>query len=238
MDWKVLDTGVNSASRNMEIDQDLLNELQFSQRCVLHFYDWAKDSATYGYFTDPYLYLDMAAVEQLGLQLARRPTGGGITFHLWDLAFSILIPATHPSYSLNTLENYAFINRLVLKVIQRFTGHIFSSELLLNSPLSGNSASSHFCMAKPTQYDLVVAGKKVGGAAQRRTKFGFLHQGTLSLVLPPKDYLEELLLPESGVLESIYAHTFPLIQNYSQQAQVSKAKQELRQILQEAIKII
>ena len=40
-------------------------------------------------------------------------------------------------------------------------------------------------MAKPTPFDLVIEGKKVGGAAQRRTRKGLLHQGSLSVCPPP-----------------------------------------------------
>ena len=58
-------------------------------------------------------HLDLKALEASGLHLARRPTGGGIIFHLTDFAFSVLIPANHPSFSQNTLENYALVNRPV-----------------------------------------------------------------------------------------------------------------------------
>src|SRR5262249_49694531 len=140
--------------------------------------------ATYGHFIAPSQFLNLSAMADLGLDLAQRPTGGGITFHLSDLAFSMLIPASHPGYSANTLANYAFINHLVAKAIKEFM-HLSKEPLLLPiEPALSDPKAAHFCMAKPTKYDLMLDGRKVAGAAQRRTKFGFLHQGTISLALP------------------------------------------------------
>ena len=66
-------------------------------------------------------------------------------------------------------------------------------------------------MAQPTKYDVVLQGRKIAGAAQRKTKEGFLHQGTIALKMPNEELLRELLLPHTQVLDAIKTHTFPLI---------------------------
>ena len=66
-------------------------------------------------------------------------------------------------------------------------------------------------MAKPTIYDIMVDGRKLGGAAQRKTRKGFLHQGTIALTPPSIPYLEAILLPGTGVLEAMQANTFTLL---------------------------
>src|SRR5579872_4776074 len=98
---EVLDTGVNEADVNMAIDAELLESLESRREPLLHLYEWKDRSATYGYFVKPEEYLDLAAVKRRGLNLARRPTGGGIIFHEWDLAFSVLVPEKSPFFSLN-----------------------------------------------------------------------------------------------------------------------------------------
>lgn len=209
MRWEIINTGVSSAEKNMQLDQKLLSELSSKEHCVLHLYDWERDSATYGYFTDPFKSLNKEKVQQL--QLAKRSTGGGIIFHLWDYAFSLLVPKSHPSFSLNTLDNYAFINEIVAEAITNFTGGKVKTELLQAEPEPLNSACTCFCMAKPTQYDIVVNGRKVGGGAQRRTRFGFLHQGTISLMQPDYNYLETILLSKAHVIEAMKQNTFALL---------------------------
>src|SRR5580692_6228766 len=103
---RVLDTGPASAEKNMQIDADLLESL--AEEPILHFYEWEKRSITYGYFVKPEELLHLENLKRHGIDHARRPTGGGIVFHLWDLAFSVLIPSSSPHFSQNSLENYAF----------------------------------------------------------------------------------------------------------------------------------
>jgi lipoate---protein ligase len=229
-DWEIIDTGVQSAEENMRFDAELLEGAEAFSRPVLHLYGWAGESATYGYFTDPSRFLDLEAVGKVSLNLARRPTGGGIVFHLWDMAFSVLVPAHCSGFSMNTLENYGFVNRAVLGAVKEFlrgpslsmTSHDFS-------PL--DSSCSHFCMAKPTKYDVMWEGKKVAGAAQRKTRKGFLHQGTIALVMPQVSYLEQILLPGTKVSEAMSLHTCPLLGSSASAAEIAHAKLRLRELL-------
>jgi lipoate-protein ligase A len=229
--WKIIDTGVQSAEENMHFDSELLGNADTFASPVLHFYDWQKDSATHGYFTDPAKLLNLEAAKKLSLNLARRPTGGGIVFHIWDLAFSVLVPSHCPEFSMNTMENYGFVNRAVLACIKEFLDG--NPPLLLSpddhSPWDSNC--SHFCMAKPTQYDVMWEGRKVAGAAQRRTKKGFLHQGTIALILPPLEYLEQILLPNTQVKEAMQAHTCPLLGKSATSIELAEARKHLRLLL-------
>ena len=160
---RVLDTGLASAEQNMCLDEELLNALEVP---TLHLYQWATPSATFGHFIEPEKHLDLNQASRWNLSLARRPTGGGIVFHIWDLAFSFLLPSTHPAFSLNTLENYQFVNQVVLEVMQTLFALPEKVELILqNSPEMGSDCR-HFCMARPTQYDVVYQGMKIAGAAQ------------------------------------------------------------------------
>lgn len=199
MNWKIVDTGLDSAKNNMEIDSELLQMLDPSGDPILHFYDWEAPSLTYGYFVKPSEFLQ----ENRPIASARRPTGGGIVFHTWDLAFSVLIPANHPGYTKNTLEHYDYINSRVLKAVAPLYKE--SLDLLPTEPTPLDVASNRFCMAKPTQYDVMLGPHKVAGAAQRTKVQGFLHQGTISLAAPDPTLLAATLLPNTRVLEAMLA---------------------------------
>jgi lipoate-protein ligase A len=112
-----------------------------------------------------------------------------VILHLDDLAFSVIVPASHPFYSLNSLHSYQMINSMVIEAIQMV---LPLKGLLLQDDLP-EAPRGGFCMAKPTKFDLLYEGKKVGGAAQRKTKNGLLHQSSLCLKMPDPMFLEQVL---------------------------------------------
>lgn len=229
--WEILDTGVGSAAANMKRDAELLEEAARRTSPLIHFYEWEGDCATHGYFVKPEEYLNLEGVGKRNLNLARRPTGGGIVFHVWDMAFSVVVPSSCPEYSLNTLENYSFVNRAVLRTVKEFIQEHSDLDLTPEDFLGMDSSCQRFCMAKPTKYDVMVRGKKVAGAAQRKTRGGFLHQGTISIAMPPEDYLKEVLKEDSKVLDAMKLYTFPLLGSDPSLRDISEAKTLLKSIL-------
>jgi lipoate---protein ligase len=220
---EVLRPGPMSAEANMERDRQLLAEID---RPTLHLYEWEGECATYGHFIRPSDHLNL---EQAGsLSLARRPTGGGILFHTCDLAFSVLVPEGFPLLSQNTLENYQWVNKWVLRAIEKFMGEKLN--LLPTDPVPLDEASGHFCMAKPTIYDIMIGGLKVGGAAQRRTKKGLLHQGSIYLTRPAP-HMMDLLHADSRVAEAMGKHSHPLLGESCTPHELEEARGALRELL-------
>lgn len=229
MKWHIIESGCLPPADIMAKDAALLANLD--SHPILHFYEWQGSCLTYGYFTDPSRYLHLDQLSRYQLHKARRPTGGGIIFHLTDWAFSLLIPAHHPCVSVNTLENYAFINRQVAEVVAVFMARQVFPQLLAQEPVCVQKECHAFCMAKPTQYDLIVEGKKVGGAAQRRTRQGLLHQASLSLLFPPLDLLQAVLKNAEEVLPAMQANTCCLLSEDVNLQELQTARQTLQHLL-------
>ncbi len=223
--WDCLDTGKNSASENMALDARLLEELNPSGAPLLHLYDWEESSATYGYFLKFEEHL-----KGKELDFARRPTGGGVIFHLTDLAFSALIPAHLASN--DTLSNYQYINDRVKLAVKKLLEERFSPDLLATDPPKEEGSSSHFCMAKPTIYDVMIGEKKVAGAAQRQRKQGILHQGSISLALPRREEIvPHLAHPE--VYEAMLETTFAPLKGDYVQSELQDLREEMKTRLKE-----
>lgn len=224
---KIIDTGKKSAVENMRRDALFLQELSDQKEPLLHFYDWEGDSLTYGYFIRPEKFLDLEEMQKRGISLAKRPTGGGIVFHIWDLAFSFLMPSTCPKFSLNPLSNYQFVNQVVLRSVQEFLKGGKSLELTPEHFPKESLASEYFCMARPTKYDVVLGGLKIAGAAQRLTKAGYLHQGTISLAKPQRELLLAVLKEKGDLVKAMENHTFcPLGQ--ASESDLQKARSLLK----------
>lgn len=229
MRWQVLDTGKANALENMAFDKKLLQELS-GHSPTLHFYEWDGECATYGYFADPYAHFDIQGIQKRKLQLARRPTGGGIVFHNVDFTFSVLIPSGHSAFSLNTLDNYAFVNRLVAEVVRQFSRGGLVPELLSPEAERIDPVFKSFCMAQPVSYDVMIDGRKLAGGAQRRMKQGFLHQGTLSLKTHSNDFLSDLLYAHPKMIEAIQKHSTGLLCGSTSPQYLLEARRYLRQL--------
>lgn len=180
----------------MDKDRFLLEHLESS--LILHLYNWGTPCLTIGYFLQAEDHLHLKELQEEGIVIARRPTGGGISFHLTDFSFSVLIPLSDSRVSSVTKENYALVNTQVIQALLSYQKQIPSLTLS-----SLEHPAGPFCMARPTIFDIMMGGKKIGGAAQRRTKKGILHQGTLSLTPVPKKILQKVLKQPEEMLPAM-----------------------------------
>lgn len=206
--WKIIDSGKGSAEQNMAIDVKLLKHLSPDASPILHLYDWEGECATYGCLVNPHTFLDMKQVKSLKLNIVKRPTGGGIIFHSYDFAFSVIVPAHCKYYCKNTLDNYYLINSKVKTAVEKCITLDHNLSFLSEKTTPLDESCTHFCMAAPTKYDLLVGEKKIVGSAQRRQKQGYLHQGSIAIAWPKKDFLYEVLLPGTQVVEALFQNTF------------------------------
>ncbi len=232
---RILDTGVAAAEENMRLDREFLENLDFRGLPILHFYRWDSPSATYGHFVAPSQYFDLGQADRFRLKLAKRPTGGGIVFHIWDLAFSFLMPSNHRAFSSNTLSNYQFVNEAVLKAVTELFDLKGTASIIPENFPSPVMDCKNFCMAKPTQYDVVYQGMKIAGAAQRRTRLGYLHQGTISLGLPDFELLRSVLHSEQAVLDAMAQYTFAPLGSCFASSLLEKTRKQLQDLLTEKI---
>ncbi len=160
-------------SLNMALDELLLERPEFLQgRILVRIYGWDRPSISIGY-SQKY----GAVSEGIGYSIVRRPTGGGIVCHDNDLTYTVVVPASHPIESLDRVESYHVFHRAVLRAMSAFGKH---------GELSGSSAAvpdraTMKCFVTPTKYDVICENRKMAGAAQRRTRNGILHQGSISM---------------------------------------------------------
>jgi lipoyl(octanoyl) transferase len=178
------DKDVRSAAFNMAMDEALLAEATVP---VLRFYRWRRPSLSFGYFGR---YAEVA--EQAGeREIVRRWTGGGIVPHGEDVTYSIIIPATDPSFEKSSPEIYSTLHEAIRRAL---AGNGVSATL------AGSAAPkiSEHCFANAVRADVITADRKIAGAAHRRTRVGLLHQGSIQQPGLPdgfRDDLAQLLCP-------------------------------------------
>ena len=167
--WRLLIHGLASPARNMAIDEALLREVR---EPVLRIYEWSVPAVSLGYFQPAALAGERPFV--------RRYTGGGIVDHAHDVTYTIVLPRKHPWMELSMPESYCLVHQGVQAALAACG---IESEL---TP-AAHSVESEACFAKPVRFDIVAGASKLSGAAQRRTREGLLHQGSILLPDPARN---------------------------------------------------
>jgi len=168
--WLHLDSGRCPPAFNMALDEALLELAPATATPVLRCYGWTEPAATFGYFQR------YAEIERLTLlrPVLRRPTGGGLVPHDADWTYSLAFPAGHDWYRLKAAASYRRVHDWLRLAFARLG---VEAEL---APCCRPGAGQ--CFLGHEQHDLLWQGKKIAGAAQRRTRAGLLIQGS---VQPP-----------------------------------------------------
>ena len=160
---EVLDPEPHSGALNMALDEALL------QRTVLptlRIYGWRAPALSLGYFSR---FAD-AQRAAAGREMVRRWTGGGLVEHGDDVTYTLIVPRGAAFLRHTPLESYRLIHG---QIAQWLMAGGIAAHVAANSANEKSGA----CFASHVRYDIVAGGAKLAGAAQRRTRWGLLHQG-------------------------------------------------------------
>jgi len=171
------DAAAHSAAMNMAIDEALL---EYATVPSIRFYRWHSPALSFGYF-GKFARVACYAGER---DLVRRWTGGGIVFHGDDLTYSIVIPANDNAFSESSMAIYEKVHRFLCDAV----GGNGKRAVVAGGGNPGGAADAiriafsdggYNCFANPVRADVIVDGRKIAGAAQRRTRRGLLQQGSI-----------------------------------------------------------
>jgi lipoyl(octanoyl) transferase len=173
------DQAAHSAAMNMAIDEVLL---EFAAIPLIRFYRWQSPALSFGYFGR---FTDVASY-QCERDLVRRWTGGGIVFHGEDLTYSLVIPSRDTAFSESSTSIYERVHQALCDALSE-TGQpalvAAGDDRVPGSAMvatrTGISDAGYSCFANPVRADVMIDGRKIAGAAQRRTRGGLLQQGSI-----------------------------------------------------------
>jgi lipoate-protein ligase A len=181
----------HSAAMNMAIDEALLESVAAPS---IRFYRWYSPALSFGYFGK----FSDVEIYKTKRDVVRRWTGGGIVFHGEDLTYSLVIPASDPTFAKSSMAIYDAVHRALADALSGIGEHAIvagsgpsfrSSHVRADDPDPGDAAmgirragiidAGYSCFATPVRADVMIDGRKVAGAAQRRTHRGLLQQGSI-----------------------------------------------------------
>ena len=167
---------VHSAAMNMAIDEALL---ETASAPVLRFYGWQRPSLSFGYFGR---FAD-AAEEQAQREIVRRWTGGGIVFHGTDVTYSLILPSAAAGRFRSSRVVYAQVHGAIRQAL--------AARVPVELAAAAAPKVSEACFANAVESDVISNGRKIAGAAQRRTRAGLLHQGSILCEALPRGFPDD-----------------------------------------------
>jgi len=167
--WDFLLSPAAGAAWNMAMDEALLHTAATRGRPLLRVYAWENPSVSFGYFQK---FPEALAGHH---DVVRRPTGGGVVYHVQDTTYTVVVPPAHALYAMKTADAYCALHQAVAAA--------FQSPLALHRAPLQSPHGSYECFQRPVHGDVVADGRKLAGGAQRRTKSGLLHQGSIAAKL-------------------------------------------------------
>lgn len=147
---------------------------------TLRFYRWQNPAVTLGYFQRC---KDLPLDSFGDSEIARRWTGGGLVDHRHDLPYSLIVPAQHWLSTLPATDSYRWIHQRLAQAL-RATSCVdaIAADVEPRHPQASTQAAMA-CFSSAVAWDISDAksGRKLCGAAQRRSQRRLLHQGSVIL---------------------------------------------------------
>ncbi|MDD4356549.1 MAG: biotin/lipoate A/B protein ligase family protein [Smithellaceae bacterium] len=185
MIWRILNYRSCSASENMAIDEAVLLETIYHNKPpTLRFYGWSRPAVSIGYFQELQKEINDERCRLSDVKVVRRITGGKAVYHHDEITYSIAAGSLTDLFPDDVAGTYKIISLCLLRGLAHLGIHATLADTL--SVGAGREPDlDPCCFSVPAGNELMVAGRKICGSAQTRTRGGFLQHGSMLMTFDP-----------------------------------------------------
>lgn len=158
---------------NMAVDEMMLESVTKTSESILRFYAWEEPTVSLGYFQT--LEDRQSHTASLKCPVVRRSTGGGAIVHDQELTYSIAVPITD-RWSPAATGLYESMHQSLVAAL----GKLGLTAMLCEKTLH-DLEPEFLCFQRRAKGDVLVAGHKIAGSAQRRRHGAMLQHGSVIL---------------------------------------------------------
>src|SRR5438552_9806411 len=170
-----LDAAGRSGAENMAIDAALLDRANGEGLSFLRLYRFDPPCLSLGR-NEPAARYDHTEIARRGLDVVRRPTGGGAVWHEHEVTYAVAAPVA----AFGSLRNaYHTIHQRIAAALRSLGADVTLAPH--QPPRSGRVDQPASCFATPVGGEVLVAGRKLVGSAQVRKRSAFLQHGSILL---------------------------------------------------------
>jgi len=173
--WRLLDTPPAPGAWNMGVDEALAASVAEGGAPVLRVYRWSPPCLSLGRNQPARGRYDLDALAARGIGVVRRPTGGRAVLHHRELTYSVAAPEALLG---GPRRAYSAINRALVAGL-RHLGEIGALQPATAARAPAPSLAP--CFDQPVEGEVVAAGRKLVGSAQRRLGTVILQHGSLPI---------------------------------------------------------
>jgi lipoate-protein ligase A len=178
--WRLIIDGGHEPAMNMAVDEAIMiNVAEGHSMPALRIYKWLNPCISVGKFQriNGISLGDLPCGRQK--EVVRRPTGGGMVAHGGEgFTYSMIYREGPGCVAKGAAASYSQIHGCVAEAFRSL-----GADARLYMASSAVSGPSGECFSSPVRSDVILDGRKVAGAAQRRKHGTVLHQGEVSLDL-------------------------------------------------------
>lgn len=162
-----------SGRENMARDQALLEAADRSGGAFLRLYRWSPACLSFGRNEPAQACYDREAIERLGLDVVRRPTGGRAVWHDAEVTYAVAAPV---AWFGSLRDGYRAIHARLVEALRALG-------VPAECAADGRQPALHAgpCFASPASGEIVVHGRKLVGSAQVRHGSALLQHGSILL---------------------------------------------------------
>jgi lipoyl(octanoyl) transferase len=201
--WRLIRSGPATGAWNMALDEALLESVASGRSLpILRLYGWQPPTVTLGYAQRLEASVNLETCRRLGFDVVRRITGGRAVLHDREVTYSVISPERSTLFPGGILENYRVISCVLQQTLDSFG--LETSQVASRSRSVGHSAAQQSaCFTAPATWELLHAGCKMTGSAQKRQGDAFLQHGSIPVELDPQKLFlaldtEQRLSPAAG----------------------------------------
>lgn len=223
--FKLIRSSASSAAYNMTLDEKIFQSYLDDGIGVFRVYRWERPSFTYGFSQDPQQEIDLDKCASDGIQIAKRITGGGILFHDDEITYSFVCSKGDIGEPQSVFVAYRQICKFLIRFYESLG--LAPAFALETKDFKQKCAPHELCSAAYEKYDIVIAGRKIGGNAQKRKRQVVFQHGVIPLsvnwdfmrrylqALPDNISASATTLKELGIVLSQDALEQKLIESFS-----------------------
>jgi lipoyl(octanoyl) transferase len=159
----------------MAVDEALADSVRAGGPPVLRFYRWRPGCLSLGRNQPAHGRCDLDALRRHGFDVVRRPTGGRAVLHHRELTYAVAVADGRLGAPRTA---YAAVNRALVAGLRRL-----GVDAALHDACGGRAPAPSLapCFEQPVEGEVVAAGRKLVGSAQRRVGGVLLQHGSLPL---------------------------------------------------------